>query len=77
VRVYLEELIARHKKDYKFDLTPYFFPRLTNARKDYRVFELENHAEISGASFSRLPAVYAHKTARDYYLNLAKEYFIQ
>lgn len=77
VRTYLGDLITRYKKDYKFDLTPYFFPRLTNARKDYHIFELENHAEISGASFSRLPAVYAHKTARDYYQSFVKEYFIQ
>jgi cellulose biosynthesis protein BcsQ len=60
-----------------FDLLPYFFPRHTNVRKDLHIFEVPSYANIASAAFSRSPATYRDKTARDYYLALAKEYFLQ
>jgi cellulose biosynthesis protein BcsQ len=59
------------------DLLPYFFPRHTKARKDLHIFEVPGYANIASAAFSRIPATYRDKTARDYYLALAKEYFLQ
>jgi len=59
------------------DLLPYFYPRYTSANKDKYVFELPNYANIAGYTFDQVPAVYKDKTAREYYLSLAKEYFLQ
>ncbi len=72
----IDNLIKQAKKD-KFDLIPYFYPRFTQARKDRRIFALQSYAYIANATFDRLPAAYINKTARDYYLDLAKEYFLQ
>ena len=68
---------ARKDKDKKFDLLPYFYPRYTQTRKDRHIFELPSYAHIANAAFSHLPAVYKNQTARDYYLALVKEYFLQ
>lgn len=76
----LIELIKQAKKTQaekpKFDLQPYFFPNYTNSRKDLRVFQLPRYANIANAAFARIPAVYRDKSARDYYISLAKEYFL-
>lgn len=61
----------------KFNLLPYFYPRLTTNNQNRYIFVLPSYAHIANASFSRLPAVYKDKIARDYYLALAKEYFLQ
>ena len=58
-------------------LLPYFYHRYTNATKDRHVFEIPGFAHIANAAFSRIPAVYRYNIARDYYLALAKEYFLQ
>ena len=58
-------------------LLPYFYPRFTNANKDRHIFEIPSYANIANATFSLIPAVYKDKTARDYYLALAQEYFLQ
>jgi cellulose biosynthesis protein BcsQ len=70
----INDIINQHKKDKNqpFDLTPYFFPHKNN-----HIFEIPSYANIANATFSRIPAVYKDKTARDYYLALAKEYFVQ
>ncbi|MGD1857415.1 MAG: ParA family protein [Leptolyngbyaceae cyanobacterium] len=60
----------------KFDLQPYFFPRYTNSRKDLHIFQLPSYANIANAAFARIPAVYRDKSAREYYISLAKEYFL-
>jgi cellulose biosynthesis protein BcsQ len=65
---------AEQNPDQTFDLRPYFYPRLD---KNKPVFELPSHAHIANAAFSRIPAVYKFSIARDYYLDLAKEYFLQ
>ena len=67
----------RHQSDKpKFDLQPYFFPRYTNARKDLHIFQIPSYANIAIAAVARIPAVYRDKSARDYYISLAKEYFL-
>jgi cellulose biosynthesis protein BcsQ len=58
-------------------LRPYFYPRYTQTNQNRHIFELPSYAHIANATFSRLPAVYRNRTARDYYLALAKEYFLQ
>lgn len=60
-----------------FDLRPYFYPKSTKAHQDLRVFDLPSYANIASAAFSRMPASYRDKSAREYYLDLAKEYFVQ
>lgn len=75
----IDNLIEEAKKDKqkKFDMLPYFYPRYTPAKKDRHIFELPSYAHIASAAFSRMPAAYKDKTARQYYLELAKEYFLQ
>jgi cellulose biosynthesis protein BcsQ len=58
-------------------LLPYFYPRYTNTSKDRHIFEVPSNAYIATAVFSHIPAVYKYKIAYDYYLDLAKEYFVQ
>ena len=56
---------------------PYFYPKYTSSSKNDRIFEVPSYANIASAAFSRIPAAYRDKTAHEYYLNLAKEYFLQ
>ena len=72
----IASMIDRAKKDKKIDLIPYFFPRYTRA-KNTSIFELPNYAHIAYSTFEKIPAVYKSKVARDYYSQLAKEYFLQ
>ncbi|GCA81687.1 ParA family protein [Microcystis aeruginosa] len=58
-------------------LTPYFYPRYTNAKKDLHIHHLPEYAIIASAAFERVPAVYKHRSVYDYYKDLAKEYFLQ
>lgn len=74
----IDKLIEKTKKEEKFDLTHYFYPRYYwhPAKKDKHIFTMPSFAAIASAGFSNIPAVYANKTAREYYQALAKEYFI-
>ncbi len=67
---------AQKDRDNKFDLLPYFYPHYTPANKERKIFELPYYALIADAAFSRVPAAYKNKKVHDYYLELAKEYFI-
>lgn len=69
--------ILKTAKSEGFDLMPYFFPRLTKAKKDLHIPEVPSYANIAAAAFSRAPAVYRNRSAHEYYKNLAKEYFLQ
>jgi cellulose biosynthesis protein BcsQ len=69
-------IIAKAKKE-GYDLLSYFYPRYTAAKKDCHVFEVPGYANIASAAFARIPATYRDKAAREYYLALAKEYFVQ
>ncbi len=68
--------IIRAAKQEKFDLLPYFYPRYTT-RKDFHIHQVPSYANIAGAAFSRVPAVYRDRSAHEYYKDLAKEYFLQ
>jgi cellulose biosynthesis protein BcsQ len=59
------------------NLVHYFYPRYTNAKKDLHIHHLPEYAIIASAAFERVPAVYKHRSAYDYYKDLAKEYFLQ
>lgn len=71
------ENIIKQTPTSKFNLRPYFYPRYTQARQDRHIFELPSYKHIANAAFSRVPAAYKDKTARQYYQELAKEYFLQ
>jgi cellulose biosynthesis protein BcsQ len=69
--------IMKQKSSSKLNLLPYFYPRYTKANQNRNIFTLPSYANIASATFSCLPAAYKDKIARDYYLALAKEYFLQ
>jgi cellulose biosynthesis protein BcsQ len=75
----IDGILERAKKDKNnsIDLTPYFYPRYTQARKDRHIFNVPSYAHIASAAFARIPAVYKNRTACEYYVALAKEYFLQ
>lgn len=72
----INNLIKAAKKD-GFNLTPYFYPRFTNAKRDLHIPQIPSYANIASSAFSRTPAVYRDRAAHDYYKNLVKEYFLQ
>jgi len=58
------------------DLLPYFYPKHTKGTPDQTIFSIPEYAIVESAAFERKPAVFKHKTAMDYYLSLAQEYFL-
>ncbi|MBW4597691.1 MAG: AAA family ATPase [Brasilonema angustatum HA4187-MV1] len=75
----LDEIIqqAIKNKTNSFDLTPYFYSLHSKAKPNRYIFNLPSYAHIAGAAFTRIPSVYKNITAYNYYLALAKEYFLQ
>lgn len=73
-QVMLMELWKEFRR--QINLQPYFFPRYKSTSKNLDVFEIPAYANIANAAFSTVPAVYRDKVARDYYVSLAKEYFV-
>lgn len=71
----INKIINRAKRD-GFDLLPHFYPRYSSSKKDDHIFEVPSYAHIASAAFSRVPAAYVYKPAREYYLSLAGEYFL-
>lgn len=65
-----------NKTIYDTELMSYFYPKYRKGNSDKTVFGLPEHGVISGAAFSRIPAAAKHETIRDYYFELAKEYFL-
>jgi cellulose biosynthesis protein BcsQ len=72
----ISEILKISRKE-GFNLLPYFFPKWTKAKQDSHIVEIPSYANIASSAFSRMPAVYKDKAARDYYKNLTKEYFLQ
>lgn len=72
----ISDIIKQAKMEEKINLLPFFFPKYTNAQKNLEIFELPNYAHIAQASFYKRPAVFTSKKAREYYINLVREYFI-
>jgi cellulose biosynthesis protein BcsQ len=58
------------------DLLPYYWPKATKSELDKTIFAIPEYEVVSSAAFSRRPAVFQHKKAAEYYLKLAKEYFL-
>lgn len=75
VHAEIQAIIDREKAA-KFDLEPYFFPKAKKAHIDKTVFSIPGYAVVANAAFSRIPAAFIHATAAEYYLGLAKEYFL-
>ena len=71
------ECIIRDYQKKGFHLRPYFFPKWTDAKKDTHIHHIPNYAIIAHAHFKHVPAVYTNRTAFNYYLSFAKEYFLQ
>ena len=57
-------------------LLPYYWPKSTKTVIDPTIFTVPEYEVVSSAAFSRKPAVFQHKKAAEYYLKLAKEYFL-
>ena len=73
----IDNIVKTTRKEERFDLLPYFYPKYTSSKKDLHIAEVPSYAGISGSAFSRVPAVYRDRSAHEYYKNLAKEYFLQ
>jgi cellulose biosynthesis protein BcsQ len=58
------------------NLLPYYWPKSTKTVIDPTIFTVPEYEVVSSAAFSRKPAVFQHKKAAEYYLKLAKEYFL-
>lgn len=72
----ISNIIKQAEKE-GFNLLSYFFPHYTHANKNLHIHQVPSYANIANAAFSRIPAAYRDKTAYEYYLALAKEYFLQ
>ena len=62
----INSIIEQVKNEHSFDLISYFFPHFSIGRNT-RIFELPNSAHIAYAAFKKIPAVYTHKVAYNYY----------
>ena len=58
------------------NLLSYYWPKSTKTVIDTTIFSVPEYEVVSSAAFSRKPAVFQHKKAAEYYLKLAKEYFL-
>ncbi|MGD1713177.1 AAA family ATPase [Dapis sp. BLCC M172] len=77
VKSAIDKLIQDAQEDSnKFDLVPYFYPKYIPGDENKEIFELSSSVSIANSAFSRMPAVYKDKVAKDYYRDLVKEYFI-
>ncbi|MEM6838741.1 MAG: AAA family ATPase [Cyanobacteria bacterium P01_C01_bin.120] len=82
----IKQIIRENKKDAVkaskeingVDLTPYFYPRYRKGQNSLnaRMISIPRMAYIARADFMHVPAAFAFKTAREQYINLIKEYFI-
>lgn len=57
-------------------LLPYYFPKASKDNFDTAIFSIPAYKVVASAAFSRLPASIQNKTALEYYIALAKEYFL-
>jgi len=69
--------IIKQGVETQFNLVSYFYPHYTKANPNFHIFVLPSYAHIANAAFSRVPAACKDRTAHNYYLQLAKEYFLQ
>ena len=66
-------------KRYGIDLTPYFYPKGKPHpnNTDLSIFSIPHMAYISQSDFMHIPGAFWHRTIRDHYLNLVREYFLR
>lgn len=79
ISVEIKAILTVEKGDNSFldpKLLPYYWPKSTKAEIDTTIFTVPEYEVVSSAAFSRKPAVFQHKKAAEYYLKLAKEYFL-
>lgn len=72
----IEQIVLTAKTSDGINLLPYFFPKIRPGEVDKTVFNLPSYAVVSSAAFARVPAVLKNKKIREYYLDLAREYFL-
>jgi cellulose biosynthesis protein BcsQ len=70
------EQIVMTAKASNINVLPYFFPKIGPGNLDKTVFNLPDYAVISSSAFARVPAVLKNKKIHEYYLALAREYFL-
>ncbi|MBD2036922.1 AAA family ATPase [Leptolyngbya sp. FACHB-321] len=72
----IEQIIREGKTASNFNLAPYFFPKIKPGDENKTVFNLPDYAVVSSSAFARVPAVLKNKKIHEYYLALAREYFL-
>lgn len=72
----IEKIIEKVKSENNFDLTSYFFPKKQPGNIDKTIFNLPSYAIVANAAFARVPAVFKNRNVLGYYLELAREYFL-
>jgi len=70
----IQKIIDESKSE--FDLAPYYWPKFGKGNENKSIFKVLKYAEIAGATFEGIPAVYRNIKVKDYYEQLAKEYFL-
>ncbi|MEA5464521.1 AAA family ATPase [Leptothoe sp. PORK10 BA2] len=70
--------IITSNKQYGINLTPYFYSkrRPRHDSQDLAMISVPYLAYISQSDFIHIPGAFWHKTVRDQYVNLVKEYFL-
>ncbi|MBD2428391.1 ParA family protein [Phormidium sp. FACHB-1136] len=76
VREAIAQIIDNTKKEFKRDLTPYFYPKMTPGVINHEMMQIPRMAHIAKADFLHRPAVFAFKPAYEIYVNLLQEYFL-
>src|SRR5919199_570244 len=69
-------IIQREKGKSGFDLEPYYWPKRNPKENPKKIFTLPHYAIVANAAFERVPAVLRNTVVKQYYLALAKEYFL-
>ncbi len=72
----IDRIISHTKKEFEFNLLPYFYPKAVKGGLDRTIFSIPGYASVAGAAFQNLPAAFTNKSAREQYISLAKEYFL-
>jgi cellulose biosynthesis protein BcsQ len=70
----IAKIIQREKQQSSFDLEPYYWPK--SKKGDKTIFSLPRYAIVANSAFERVPAVLRNIIVKEYYLALAKEYFL-
>ncbi|XGV99644.1 MAG: ParA family protein [Leptolyngbya sp. BL-A-14] len=71
----IERILKANPAD-GINMLPYFFPKIRPGNVDKTVFNLPDYAVVSSSAFARVPAVLKNKKIHAYYLELAREYFL-